>query len=400
MDDTKYLTDEQVEDISRQMDEEIKGTPLEDLANMPSNQGKLERSAAEVTEQGQSKNMQVIIDPNTGEHKLLGQAKETEEESFEEFCERIENSDVTFDQSPFSDSEIKDYINQIDSTDQTMFGEMKKDFDISTESITALLDIVNRKMNKEEFNIYKAFPDEVRNMVDRYLEANQMGGNSMQSKQIRNLVSESLIDEFITNIGAERIKKDFNKEVEEIFSHGMKELGESIVGYTLERNNAYRKYAEGLEDSEKKEKMIAILDQIDKAYSLEDLKEFAKKCKIKKFDLERPSKIYTNFLTKYENSQYNIYDLNMARPILFRNLNIDSAEEYTQKDIDSFLVLYCKYCQNMKPDNALDHAFMYYVIYNIIIVDMNRSGESKEISDIYLNNIKEVIKNIKQRNNF
>ena len=96
---------------------------------------------------------------------------------------------------------------------------------------------------------------------------------------------------------------------------------------------------------------------------------------------------------KYENSSYNIYNLDLCRPILVRNLGIDV------KYADLFLITFCKYCQNMKPDNVTDHAFMYYTIYNIVLVDMNRSENTKAVSKEFLENVKKVIDNAKERNN-
>ena len=43
---------------------------------------------------------------------------------------------------------------------------------------------------------------------------------------------------------------------------------------------------------------------------------------------------------------------------------------------------------------------MYYVIYNIVIMDSNTSENTKEVSDIFAENIREVIDNLKERNTF
>ena len=90
---TTKLTDEQVEHIAKELDDSIKGTELEEIAKLPSNNGKLERSKSEITESGEKVKMMVEVDPNTGEHKILGKApeiEEEEEESFEDMCKRIE----------------------------------------------------------------------------------------------------------------------------------------------------------------------------------------------------------------------------------------------------------------------------------------------------------------------
>lgn len=394
------LTDEQIEFIADEMGKAIKDTPLEDLANMPSNQGKIERSKDEVTETGENKKMSVKVDPNTGEHSIIGSAEEDDnDESFEDMAKRIENDEIVFDQTPITEKEMIEYISNSKSVEHNFLSEISEETDLQPESVKKLLDIVNRRLNKEEFNVYKEFPEEIQNMVNRYIINGGIPLFSKEGKQFRNMLSEQLISEFITNINMDRIKNDFSKEIEDLFEKGSNELADSIIGYTSERNQAYREHAEKMEDIEKREKVLNILDQIDAAYSLNDLKEFSKKCKIKSIELEKPvNKVYSSFLSKYKDSPYNIYDINMARPILFRNLNDSIDEEFRDKDIDAFLICFCKQCDNMTPNNVIDHAYMYYVIYNIVLTDLNK-GESVQISKDFLKNVKEVIYNLRKRNN-
>lgn len=384
------LTDEQIDLIASELDEEIKGTDLEDLANLPSNQGKEERDESEISETGESKKMMVAIDPNTGENKIIGPADDNEKESFEETCARLESGNININNSPITEEEIRSVISE---SGEGIISEMTENYSISDDSIRELLFLVNKKKNNETFNVYKSYPEEIRNMIDTYMNNNGMSGNTMQAKQTRNMIAEALLDEFISNIELTRIQSDFTKEVEDLFNKGSEELAETIVGYTIERNKTYREAAEKMEDEGKKAKLIAILDAIDSAYSLDNLIEFAKKCRVKKFELDKPSKVYNSFLMKYENSSYNIYNLDLCRPILVRNLGIDV------KYADLFLITFCKYCQNMKPDNVTDHAFMYYTIYNIVLVDMNRSENTKAVSKEFLENVKKVIDNAKERNN-
>lgn len=394
------LTDEQIEYISEQMDNEIKGTSLEDLANMPSNQGKLERSAAEITEVGEQSKVAVMVDPNTGEHKIVGPADDNiDEETFEEMAQRIQNNEISFNESPITEEEIINHIANTDNSNQIL-SEVCGDIDLPPESIKKLLEIVNRKINREEFNVYREFPEEIKEMVNKYMTNGSIPLHSKEGKQFRNMISEQLIQEFITNINMDRIKHDFSKELEDLFAKGSNELADSIIGYTTERNQMYRKYAEEMEDPEKKEKVMIILDQIDEAYNLTNLKEMAKSCKIKPIELEKPfNRVYQSFLSKYKDSSYNIYDIAMARPILFRNLNnYFEDEEITEKDIDAFFICFCKQCKNMSPEIVTEHAYMYYVMYNIVLTDLNK-GESVEVSTNFLKNVKEVICNLRERNN-
>lgn len=390
------LTDEQVDEIAKQMDEEIKDTPLEKIAQFPSNNNQ-EETKEEDREEGYKRPMNVMIDPNTGEHKIVGLADELDDnETFEEMCERIKNSDIKLEETPITESELLEYITN--KNNGSLLNDIASETELSSETIRALLEIVNKKMNNEDFNIYKEFPQEIQKMIDKYMTNMQIPAFSTEGRRFRNMICDELISEFISNISLNRVQTDFNKEIETLFSKGSTELADSIVGYTEERNKKYREYAEKMEDEDKKKQVNAILDKIDEAYNLTELKEFAKKCKIKKFDLEKPEKIFSDFLRKYENSKYNVYDINMTRPILYRNLNTGDEEEYNQKDIDGFLVCFCKQCMNKRSDIVIDHSYMYYVIYNIVLMDMNK-GEQKHVSDKFIENIKEVIINLRERNN-
>lgn len=391
------LTDEQVDYIAEEMDKAIEGTPLEDIAKFPSNNDQMDRNPDEI-EEGESVKAMVTVDPNTGEHRVDSYVEDVEEESFEDMVNRIENSEMSIEHTPITETEIIDYM--INNKDSNMImNDVFSDVDLKPESIRKLLEIVNRKLNKEDFKVYKELPDEVKDMILKYMSKGGIPIMDHRGKEFRNMLAEELIQEFITNISMDKIKQDFNKELEDIFTKGGSEIADTVVGYTEERNKSYREYAEKMEDPEKKEKMLAILDKIDEAYNLTELKEFSKKCRIKNIELEKPqARAFDNFLRKYETSTYNMYDINMGIPILFRNLNAVYEEEtFTEDDVVAFFICFCKQCVNMSPEVVTEHAYMYYVIYNVILVEINK-GKSSDVSKTFLANVREIILNLRERN--
>ena len=70
---------------------------------------------------------------------------------------------------------------------------------------------------------------------------------------------------------------------------------------------------------------------------------------------------------------------------------------FTDKQVIAFFIAFCKQTLNYSPEVTTEHAYMYYLIYNIVLMDMNK-GERKDISDKFLSNIKEVIYNLMERN--
>lgn len=382
------LTDEQVEQLNDALEENAKNnSDIQLIRSFASNQNI-------DNEEGYNKKANIIIDPNTGENKIVSteDADTIDEDSFEKLVKDVEEGkvNVEIDNSPITREEL----------DETLSNVLDDKFNISDESIQVILELANRKMNKEEFNVYKAFPDEIKEMIDKYMGYDdttpRLTNNEIRS--LRNSIAESLLDEFIMNVSVQRARTDLNKEVEDLFKQGIKDITEYSVGYTKERNQAYREYVENMEDEDKKKKLTEALDVIDSAYNLDTLKEFAKTCKIKKYDIEQPKKYFRDFLAKYQNSNYNIYDIKLTLPILERKI-VDN-EKYNSADIIAFLVCFCKYIKNFDTSNILEHTYMYYVIYNIVIMDSNTSENTKEVSDIFAENIREVIDNLKERNTF
>ena len=166
------ITEEQVEQIATDIDKSVEGTALEELGDLPSNNGKIERTPEEIAagEKGTVARVLVGRDPNTGEHRVEGPVtSEAQEETFEEMAERISNSEIKLDETPITKEEIQDYI-KTSGTDETgLLAEVADGANLSDAAIIELLEIVNRKMKKEEFNVYKAYPQEIRDMIDKYM---------------------------------------------------------------------------------------------------------------------------------------------------------------------------------------------------------------------------------------
>ena len=58
-----------------------------------------------------------------------------------------------------------------------------------------------------------------------------------------------------------------------------------------------------------------------------------------------------------------------------------------------------KHVSNYTPNDPFQHAYMFYVIYNIVILDIN-TGEKRSVSIEFLNNVKECIDNLITRNTY
>lgn len=382
-----------MENIEKEYDKLLESTDFsKEVSDITQNTESIEE------EKGVYKKANILYAPETGEQKIVSTENEefeetVDEDTFEDLLRDIEEGKVKVetDNSPITKEELKENITVFNPKDDSKF-------DISDESLEALLKIANRKMNKEEFNVYKELPQEIKNMIDKTIGVEAANVTSNEIRYFKNSIAEQLLNDFIMNITINRAKSDLNKEIESVFNEGLKDITEESVKYTEERNKQYRAQVEAMEDKEKKAKLLAVLDTMDSAYDLNDLKEFAKTCKLKKYDIEDPKRYFRDFHDKYKDSTYNIYDIKLTLTPLTNKI-VDN-EKYTEKDIIAFLVCFCKYVMNFNVEDTINHTFMYYVIYNIIIMGSNTSEKTIYKSNMFANNIKEVIDNLKVKNSF
>lgn len=387
----RELTDQEIESINENTEEFLNQLKedTKDITNV------INYPEPELTEEdGYYKNMNVTTNIDTGEKMILGEESDDDfDKSFDDMVNRINEGDDIFGSAkPLSETDVIDYLSNND--DDNLLNAMVAGTDFTQEELQSILKATNRRINKEEFNVYKELPSKVQQMIDKYISAAGLGAasglSSAQMNGLKKSVAESIIDEFAQNIQMDRAKSDFARELEEIYTSSNKDISDASLEYIDERNKAYREYAVNIEDESKRTMMIAILDRIDSARDLDNLKEFSKKTKIKSIELEKPeTKVFSHFLNKYKDSSNNIYDIKLAQRSLYRHL---SDEGYTIDDVNCFLIDFCKEVSHFSVDEPLDHAYMYYVMYYCAMLDADRSEK-------FLNNVKEVIANAKTRNN-
>lgn len=335
--------------------------------------------------------MNVLIDPETGEHKIIGRAEESNLNfDFNGIINQINSGDPDIlSTKPFSEIEIIDYLKKSD--DETLLKSLSPEGNISPDSLRSILDIVNKKLNREDINIYREAPDEFKKLVDEYIGASKgqiriIGSKSLNSA--RNMISENLISEFISNIRQNRAKTDFAKELETIYSSIPHSIIEGKDNSDI--TQMYKNAAANITDEGKRDRFLLILSRIEEAENLTELQKFCKTCKIKKIEIEKAdSRVYTDFLSKYRESVNNIYDISLACKVLNRFM----SKEYgcSLSESIAFFVAFCKQCKSYSCENVLEHAYMYYVLYNAVMLDSTINTKFKE-------NVYKCITNLKARN--
>jgi len=261
-------------------------------------------------------------------------------------------------------------------------------FKISDESILKLITVMNRVKNKENFNIFASLPDEVKEMINNQLKKNGMGGYSVQSNTARNSFAKAIIDEFINNVSVNRTVNDLNVEIENLAAEANKQIGDIFKDFEKERDKYLKTVLANVAEDDPKRKVLEdTLDSMYDGYKLSRLLEAVPTMKkFKSIEIEKPQvRCFNRFEDKYKDSQYKMYSMNMVLNILNKYNNRDPKENLL------FLLAFCRFCEKYDPNEPTQHAFMYYTVYNIVLLDIYKDKTLEEFGTPLLQRINEII---------
>lgn len=381
------LTDEQVDAIATAMEEgKNESEGLKVVSELPSNNGV---ESAEIREEGYEEKINVTINPVNGVAAPCAPPEELEGDLGMDFDALVERA-----QQNLTETDQKVEITEEDVSDKLSKNiDMFEGLELSREDTIQILKIIQRIQNKEEFNIFKAFPAEIQDRLNKHLSMNGIGGYSPEANSMRNFLAETIMDEFIHKISVEKFTLDFQKEWNALQNKLNTDFSKIWMDYSVERENYIRSIMEHEEDETKKEAIGMILDAINEGFTLERVIAAAGRTRIKKYDLEKPDKVFNIIHNKYNDSTYNIYSVNVACMILARHMK----DEYSVEDITKFFIVVCKVCMNYRPEVVVEHAFMYYVLYNSVLLDVYKGEEYEKFANEYKKNVRKVMDRIKER---
>ena len=381
--DNYKLTDEDIDNISKVMTENRENNKnLQLVSNLPSNNNVSETKS---NENGHECLTEVKINSETGEKSIIGMVgdgrkKETTlNEVFENMGKAAES--ISLDE----DFEITtDAMKEVIETDD----ELKIDYPLSDISILQMIELVNKYRNNENIR-YNDIPLEARTeYFDKLLSQNGItsSNHSVGANTVRNELAEMLISHFETNLTMNKFMKDYNKEMENIFTGIGDQVSTYIKNYDTEKTKYLEEICKNITDDKKKEKMEGVLDSIYDGYKLSRMIGF--RTRIKRFDLEKPNRVFNIIMGKYETEvKYNIFNLYQTTQILSRHLIKNGYKDFGLK----FMITFCRFCQNFNPSNPAEHAFIYYVLYNIVLLDVYHNKEYEDFAYDFLANIAEVM---------
>lgn len=371
------LTDENVHDIIDTLNENVKSSEnLSNIVAFPSNNGVEEHEP----EEGYEKKVDVTMDLETG--RTIASPKEDKQKEASDIFEDMGDSlaDIDFDNFEVTPEDIKKTVQE----DSSIYGDLE---DIKEETILDLLNLVNKSRAGEQIK-YKELPLEIKDYVDTYL-AKEMNvypdEHSNSTNQIRNMIADDLITQYVTTLSMDKYTQQFNEGLENIYHAVGEELSSYVKDYDKNKIEYLEKICKDIDDEEKKQRVSQVLDSIYDAYKLTRMKDVS--YRIKKFDLEKPNRVFDQVMVKYRNNKYHIFELHMITNILNKHLKQNGYEE----DGTIFMLAYCKFCLNYKPEVPEEHAFVYYVLYNIALLDIYKSQEYDDFAPEFLKNIVDII---------
>ena len=289
----------------------------------------------------------VEINPVTGEQTVIGPASS-----------RSEN-DVTI--SDIVDGKDEDILNDVTIKEETY--SKLNEYGLTNEETEQFTSVILRRLQGEKFSIYKELPMKIKNMV-----RGMCGSNNINQLQA---CSEIVVDQFISELKIEQEFVDFQDSLKKeiggldmmnIYDEYLKETMEDkliakaneLEATEPEKAKTLREISEAYKDSYEFTTMIKALE--------ENWKEARRLDKeIKKYD-----RYCTEFNYKYKDSKFKINDIKLVAHSLDRAMKDYSVY---MSDIKKFVVLFCRITRNMRPDNIVEHSYMYYTIKNILALD-------------------------------
>lgn len=336
--------------------------------------------------------------PATGNYSVIDT-----EASIEEIQQKnLENFDAMInDETPDLNADLNKFLNSC------------KDKIPEADAASKIAYLMANRIAGNNIDYYSNMPKFMQNTVSQIMaNANTVGVPSNRILH-KNQVAKMLIDEYVEEykkssqktVDLDTLFSGFTKDAANIADDMATQIGDLMLSFDDERkdqiNNAIIVAKNNGNDVMVKN-LEAIRDNIDKAFNLDEFKEFCKHCKIKSIEMKKPNRVYDSFIHKYETNDAIINDIRTCPDVIIRHLT-----EFTKDQAMMICLAYCKYCCNMNPDNMAEHTFMYYFIRNIIAIDrINPRGRAyhsinakdKIFYDTFVANLRECMNNLLERN--
>lgn len=389
------MNDEELEELFDTLNKENK-----DNESIQSMYEAKEKSADELRElldeEAETSDTSSEVDPEsgqpTGTHVIVaGWGMGRKENLFDDF---LGTDDDELKPSSEADTDITEsHVSKaMDSKD------LKADF-ATIEKVKELI----MKRNRGERIKYSELPEVLKEKVNPVVAALGRGYTAPQIKAVRNMMADDIIESFYSEIITQKIDKEVVDLDTSIKNLAKTEYVDVNSDQRKQHFNTFvikfPQMAEKIKDTdpEKAKVMLDVSEGFKQAHSMEEMYAAYgnSKIRIRRIDVEKLDKTIRRFNYKYDNSTMVIRDISSAVDVLSRHVN----KRISLTAIKTFVAIICKYCENMKPSNLAEHTFMYYLINNILSLDIPFTNEADIVwNDEFLNNINKFLTLIEERN--
>lgn len=389
------MNDEELEELFDTLNKENK-----DNESIQSMYEAKEKSADELRElldeEAETSDTSSEVDPEsgqpTGTHVIVaGWGMGRKENLFDDF---LGTDDDELKPSSEADTDITEsHVSKaMDSKD------LKADF-ATIEKVKELI----MKRNRGERIKYSELPEVLKEQVNPVVAALGRGYTSPQIKAVRNMMADDIIESFYSEIITQKIDKEVVDLDTSIKNLAKTEYVDVNSDQRKQHFNTFvikfPQMAEKIKDTdpEKAKVMLDVSEGFKQAHSMEEMYAAYgnSKIRVRRIDVEKLDKTIRRFNYKYDNSTMVIRDISSAVDVLSRHVN----KRISLTAIKTFVAIICKYCENMKPSNLAEHTFMYYLINNILSLDIPFTNEADIVwNDEFLNNINKFLTLIEERN--
>ena len=345
-----------------------------------------------------AKTVTTITDPTTGITSIVGDeddSSDSDPKTTEEYLDELgrsiaNNKDITI--------HIEDirYAIANDPNYTSAFGK------ISEDACQKLADLANERLASDDPDLetnFEDIPKEVQDIIVSLYKSAIPQTAPLTEKvlaQVYNEYTNGLINDLYLIAATNSALREFNTQANIIYNEAQDTILPMIQNYEESKEEALRESLKNITDPKERQDVEDTLDAMADAYSLKPLIAAASKIRVKKFDIEKPSRVYNVIHSKYRRDpRYNIYSLTSAQPVLSNHLYNDGliTKEDHNKNITAtkFLVIFAKYCANFHPQVVKEHTFIYYVVYNISLLDTYKNESYDKFAKPFLDSVIQVV---------
>ena len=311
---------------------------------------------------------------------------------------KIQNETVVDENAPLDIA-----ITNEDGKSNITEDNIKESFDVSEEEAIQMLYTLNQAKENPNYPVYNNLPESIKTLIKQFASENNIPFSSINDLA-RYIISEMISDTKLNKAfeGVEDALEDALSmpSITDLYSEHMKNIIENKIPETVEAIKDT--------DPDKAESLLRIKEEFINSY--ENNSRLRKL--VRRYETEYNNTIST-FNMKAINSDLKMPNIKKMEIILFNLLireplqasviamesNESVPEEYQklidlkieEKDIKKFCILICRSCDSRDPHNVFDAAYMYYLIKNIVSLELAREAKTDFARELISNICKVII---------